>query len=263
MALTTAPLWLFTVSAFPGTFSSDPAPPHTLFPSLNPPPPPGQGQGAEAALCPCLRVPCIGRSSLEVCDMEVTRPNPSRRKMASGGARLLVRGPTARWQRARVSDPWAELAPRCWCQGRAQARAHLRPWGLLEPQIPAASLSRMLGPQLCSGRNPPPAKGSLGFGYKVEPLIHVWWEPPAAQSEEWRTSGEVGRGSPWPQVRALGPSQIGKWALPWPLPAPRAAPTCSQYPCPYTPAPAEAEAQGSLFSWFHSKNYCAPTVCQA
>lgn len=76
----------------------------------------------------------------------------------------------------------------------------LRCLGLLDPtgpSRPGASFSRRPTSRLYSGPRPHSYKGQpvqLPAGCVAEPLIHEWWEPPAAQSEQWQKDGKEGRG---------------------------------------------------------------------
>lgn len=94
------------------------------------------------------------------------------------------------------------------------------------------------------GRGSIPPRGQVSGSSPValwELVIHVWWEPPAAQSEEWQnggkaaeaTQGPEGQGGLGQQVRAYSCSRIVMWpCLPLPsLPQPHSSTTLPVVPC--------------------------------
>lgn len=82
------------------------------------------------------------------------------------------------------------------------------PVGLVEPAgagRPGASPGRLPRPRLCCRQRFCPRQGSCPSPAATwERLIHVRWEPPAAQIGEWQTSQKVSRGRPGERQGGLG-----------------------------------------------------------
>ncbi|XDA74850.1 hypothetical protein R6Z07F_005079 [Ovis aries] len=112
-------------------------------------------------------------------------------------------GERSRQEEADGGEPGSERELRRRCGPRGSVSCRFRCGGCLGlldptgPSRPGASFSRRPTSRLYSGPRPHSYKGQpvqLPAGCVAEPLIHEWWEPPAAQSEQWQKDGKEGRG---------------------------------------------------------------------